>query len=372
MQQIRPDANAISDCGDVREMKEESPHSLICYHDEIPEFISRISACAVFERLKGIGMNCGCEYTNLPIFRRTGPYSRYDHSIGVSLIVWHFTKDIRASIAGLLHDISSPSFSHVIDFLNKDYISQESTEASTLDIIRSSPELVGILKDYGFAPEDVCDYHLFPIADNATPRLSADRLEYTLGNALNYGFATAGDVRRLYAGIKVVANEDGIDELAFTDPEAASEFARIALSCSKVYVSDQDRYAMQILSELISNALERGIISRAHLYEPEDRLIPRLCSDDATRKEWEHYVSLSDVSKSAPGTWARNTVASEVTESAPGTWARKIVAKKRYINPLAEGKGRVTAYDAGFNAALTDYLAWSLDYWIEGVFGDKE
>ncbi|MFR5131592.1 MAG: hypothetical protein ACLTDP_02610 [Terrisporobacter sp.] len=47
--------------------------------------------------------------------------------MGVALIIWHFTKDIKQSIAGLLHDISSPAFAHVIDFLNGDHENQEST-----------------------------------------------------------------------------------------------------------------------------------------------------------------------------------------------------------------------------------------------------
>lgn len=323
------------------------------YDNEVPEFISRISTCAIFGRLQGIGMNCGCEYTDLPLFRGIEPYSRYDHSIGVSLIVWHFTKDIRASIAGLLHDISSPSFSHVIDFLNRDYINQESTEASTLDMIRSSDELVRILSEYGLGPEDVCDYHLFPVADNATPRLSADRLEYTLGNGLKYRFITIDSVKRIYDDITIIRNEDNIDELAFINPDVASEFSRLALSCSKVYVSDQDRYAMQILSEIISNAMERGTIRREQLYEPENSLIRRLCSAESSKKEWEHYTRLSGVSISGPG-----------------SQARMIVAKKRYINPLVKNRCRVTDYDDDFRTALTEYLYHSLEYWIEGIFND--
>lgn len=324
------------------------------YNENVPEHISHISSCDIFARLKGIGMNCGCEYTDLPLFRDIAPYSRFDHSVGVSLIVWHFTKDLRASVAGLLHDISSPSFSHVIDFLNRDYLSQESTEAPTLDMIRSSDELVRILDGYGLAPEDVCDYHVFPVADNETPKLSADRLEYTLGNGLNYGFTTERDVRRMYDDITVGTNEDGIDELAFTDPAVASEFSRLALSCSKVYVSDQDRYAMQILSEIVAGALERGTISLEHLYEPEDRLIGRLCSAEPSRMEWERFIRLS-----------------RVTESGPGPWARMIVAKKRHINPLVKGMGRVTDYDADFKADLSAYLSWNLEYWIEGTFGQQ-
>ena len=37
--------------------------------------------------------------------------------------------------------------------------------------------------------DEVADYHIYPIADNDSPRLSSDRLEYTFQNGLkmNYG-----------------------------------------------------------------------------------------------------------------------------------------------------------------------------------------
>ena len=38
---------------------------------------------------------------------------------------------IHATVAALLHDIATPVFAHVIDFLNNDYEKQESTEAET-------------------------------------------------------------------------------------------------------------------------------------------------------------------------------------------------------------------------------------------------
>ena len=45
--------------------------------------------------------------------------------------------------------------------------------------------------------EDVADYHRYPIADNDSPRLAADRLEYTLGNLFNYGFCSPEQLREL-------------------------------------------------------------------------------------------------------------------------------------------------------------------------------
>ena len=131
-------------------------------------------------------MHCGCEYTSFPMFVGLDNYSRYKHSVGCALIVWHFTQDRRQTIAALLHDIATPTFAHVVDFLNGDHLKQESTENGTVNIIASSPEIMTRLKEWNIELEEVADYHVYPIADNDSPKLSADRLEYTLSNLVNY------------------------------------------------------------------------------------------------------------------------------------------------------------------------------------------
>jgi len=109
-------------------------------------------------------------------------YSVLVHSVGVALIIWNFTGDKKQAIAGLLHDISSPAFKHCIDFLNGDAEKQESTEQQTLEVIKKSKEIMSLLKRDEIKLEEISDYKIYPIADNETPKLSADRLEYTFQN----------------------------------------------------------------------------------------------------------------------------------------------------------------------------------------------
>ncbi len=63
-------------------------------------------------------------------------------------------------------------------------MNQESTEDLTTLIISNSNEIMKLLRRDNINIDDVCDYHIYPIADNDTPRLSSDRLEYSLSNAL--------------------------------------------------------------------------------------------------------------------------------------------------------------------------------------------
>ena len=170
----------------------EGPGLWPIYHPRIPPLLRHLATTAPVERLRQVGMNCGCEYTDFPRFRGLAPYSRFRHSVGVGLIVWHFTHDNAQAAAGLLHDVSTPVFAHVVDFLNGDHLTQTSTESGTAALIAGDPGIRRVLAAHGLTPAMVADYHRYPIADNDSPRLSADRLEYTLGNAVNYGFITVG------------------------------------------------------------------------------------------------------------------------------------------------------------------------------------
>ena len=195
------------------------------YHPRIPPLLRHLADTAPMARLRQVGMNCGCEYTDFPRFRGLPPYSRFRHSMGVGLIVWHFTHDNAQAAAGLLHDIATPVFAHVVDFLNGDHLTQTSTEGGTAALIAGDPGIRRTLSAYHLTPEQVWDYHRYPIADNNSPRLSADRLEYTLGNAVNYGFLTLDQARTLYRDLTVAPNEEGAPELAFRTRAAASAFA---------------------------------------------------------------------------------------------------------------------------------------------------
>ena len=102
------------------------------YHDDLPAVLRDCMHAPCMERLRSVGMNCGCEYTSFPRFAGLKPYSRFDHSVGVGSIAWHFTHDKKQAVAGLLHDVATPVFAHVVDFMRGDYLVQEATEAKLI------------------------------------------------------------------------------------------------------------------------------------------------------------------------------------------------------------------------------------------------
>jgi len=320
------------------------------YHNEIPTVIGDCMATPCMQRLKNVGMNCGCEYTSFPRFAGLLPYSRFDHSVGVGLIVWHFTGDEKQAVAGLLHDIATPVFAHVMDFLRGDYLVQESTEDGTRTAIEHDAALQAALTAHGLTTDDVCDYHRYPIADNDSPRLSADRLEYTLGNLLNYRIRTPEEAKAYYIDLSIGTNEDGVPELVFSDAKTAEDFALASLECSKIYVSDEDRYAMQMLSELLRDAIAADVLSEADLSSTEPQVIAALLNDERTATAWKRYH-------------AYRSMRSAKEPAGEGQW-RRIAAKKRYIDPLIAGVGRVSAYSEAFRTAVDAFRSDPQNEWL--------
>ena len=322
------------------------------YHNGIPDFLRDLSHTPEMRRLSDVGMNCGCEYTHFPRFCGLGKYSRYEHSLGAALIVWHFTGDRAQSAAALFHDIATPAFAHSIDFLRGDYLTQEATEDGTEAIIRSSEAICRLLAKEGLTVEQVRDYHQYPIADNDSPRLSADRLEYTLGNLVNFGFCLEEQAAAYYDALLVAKNGEGVEELCFPDEGTALAFARDAMRCARIYVSDEDRYAMQRLSEVIALALSRGALCEKDLCTTETEVIGKLHADVATKRAWDRFTSLSGMVTDP--------------EAAPPEDRRVIPAKRRYIDPYVAGKGRLSALNAAFAAETEAFLHADQASWICG------
>jgi len=324
------------------------------YSGDLPDIVNLIAKTPEMQRLSDVGMHCGCEYANTPLYKQAiRPYSRLTHSIGVARIIWHFTGDVTQTVAGLLHDISTPVFAHTIDFMNNDHQAQESTEDKTLPFIRNSVGITSLLEKHGIHIDGVCDYHKYPIADNDTPMLSADRLEYTLGNAHVVYRACKEKIQEIYDGLTVTENELGAPELCFTTLRTARAFAEIALRNSYFYVSDEDRFSMQFLADTVCRALESGALTNDDLYSTETHVIGKLKEHAQLSAAWKEHTGITTVGSSA--------------ERLPGRYCVKVGGKKRYIDPLALINGcakRISAVDTDIKAQIESFLRLDFDRWL--------
>lgn len=306
--------------------EQEMKEYLKILSNEIPDFLNDYINTPQMQKLSGISVSCGTYYTKL--FDKMVWYSSLEHSIAVSLIVWNFTKDKKQTIAGLFHDIATPVFKHSIDFMNGDYKKQESTEELTTQIISESKEIMGLLKRDGIKIEEVDNYHIYPIADNDTPMLSADRLEYTLSNGLGAckNIWNLEEVKEIYENIEIQKNEQGIEELGFKDIEIAEKFVKGMRRLSNSYIDNKTKFSMQFLADIMKIMSSQNLITKKDLYElSEKEVIEKIENCD--------YAEISQKFDM----WKNAHEIKESDEKVKDKYCVSIDAKIRYINPLVNG-----------------------------------
>lgn len=299
---------------------------------KIPTFLIEYASVPEMQRLKEISMVSACEHTKLIPYKFF--HTRYEHSLGVALIVWHFTKDKKQAIAGLYHDIATPSFSHAIDYLHGDYEKQESTEELTETIIKNSKDIMKLLNRDNIKLEEVIDYHIYPIADNDSPKLSADRLEYTLSDGLVTQDAfTLESIDRIYNNIKILKNEQGEDEIGFENLDIAEEYLRRSSIMWHLFCGNsENNLIMQFWTDILRKMAKEGYITEEDLYLYSEKEIVdkiRNCPNKKIRDAFEIFSNSTQVGRSD----------TEVKDK----YCISIKAKKRYTNPLvvcADGQAR--------------------------------
>ncbi len=308
--------------------------------DEFPKFLYDYIDTPAMQKQAKISVSCGTIYSKM--FNQMW-YSSLDHSVAVALIIWNFTKDQKQTLSGLFHDIATPVFKHSIDFLNKDYEKQESTEELTTKIISESKEIMNLLQRDGIKLEEVSNYHIYHIADNDTPKLSSDRLEYTFSNGLG---ATEkmwelNEIEEIYKNIEIQENEEGVQELGFRDLKIAEKFVHTMSILSRLYRRDKTIFSMQLLADIIKKMSDENMITLKDLYElSEKEVIEKIenCGDENITKSFNIWKNASKVNTSETLPINKYYVSIEKM-------------KVRYINPLVRnGKKYERIYDISKNA----------------------
>ncbi len=314
---------------------------------EFPEWLLEYIDTPEMQRIGGISMSCGTDYSKC--FNVRYWYSNLDHSVGVALIIWHFTHDKKQTLAGLFHDISTPVFKHCIDFMNGDSEKQESTEEMTTDVIKNSKKIMDLLERDSIKLEEVNDYKLYPIADNDTPRLSADRFEYTFSSGLTFFRVWELDkIKEIYNNVVVAKNEDGTDELAFKDINVCEKYIDIISKLWPEWVSDKDRTVMQFLADMCKSMSNAGYLTINDLYTlSEKEIINKFlnCDDTYLSESFKKFQSASKVYKS--------------DKPVEDKYCINVKSKTRYVNPLVlteNGISRINKVSQESNNAITKYL----------------
>lgn len=168
---------------------------------ELEDALIELINCDAVQRLKYIHQ-VGATY----LIKEELNVNRFEHSIGVMLLIRLLGGSLKEQIAGLLHDISHTAFSHVIDFVFNN--SDEDYHELIFDEVVINSKIPYILNKYGYDFKEILgNEEKWTILERKAPKLCADRVDYTLIDMYKYGFANKNEINEFLKNIQVVNGE---------------------------------------------------------------------------------------------------------------------------------------------------------------------
>jgi HD superfamily phosphohydrolase len=198
----------------------------------------------------------------------TAPTTRYDHSVGVMLLVRKIGAGIlpadallKEQIAALLHDVSHTAFSHVIDYVFDDHDGQGYHERQKESFIARS-DLPQVLGRHGYDWREFLPEQAFSLLEQPAPALCADRLDYFLRDARDLRLASDTDVQSALASLAVQAGR-----LVVTDLEAARWMGYTFIDADEASWANFREVALyELAARAIRLGLEGGELTDADLW----------------------------------------------------------------------------------------------------------
>ena len=196
---------------------------------------------------------------------RYPPYNEWWRKLGASR---------EEQISGLIHDIAHTAFSHVIDFVFDDAVSQTVHEKFHEKVIFQS-EIPQILERYDQDVNKIIDEKNFGILERDLPNLCADRVDYFLRDSLLIGVSTNDDVNMIINALTVHNNE-----IILKNKEAAELLSRRFIKMGQIFWSPPIQAgSYQLMGEIIKEALKKEIITEKDFFLTDQEVLEKLNSD---------------------------------------------------------------------------------------------
>ncbi len=234
---------------------------------------------AAFERLKGVN-----QYGIMAFVKPEQKYTRYTHSLGVFYLLRRFGAPLEEQVAGLLHDVSHTTFSHVADFLHNSIQDKYSYQDSIFAWYLEKTGLLAILKKHGM--ERVAQFGNgveYKMLKADLPNLCADRLEYNIYGGYVEGWINEEQMRAM---VDSISYQD--DQWMFKDASLAKQFAKISVDLSvQNWCSAQNAFVSTAMANLLKRGFALNIITQDDFHFSTDQQVwdKLRASDDSEMKK---------------------------------------------------------------------------------------
>lgn len=236
-------------------------------HITEPVLLDLIASDAM-QRTKGIS-----QHGITALLGITPPFSRFDHSVGAMLLVRRLGASVNEQIAALLHDISHTAFSHVIDFVFDDHSGQSYHEEKKEEIVGNS-DVPAIMSRHGRDWREFMNEDRFPLLEQPSPALCADRLDYFLRDLEFLKLANDDEIRIAIDSLDVVEGR-----IVVSDSGAARWLAYTFIEADRAsWSSFREVGLYQLTAEAIKAANRYGVIDETDLWDSDESLWRKLQS----------------------------------------------------------------------------------------------
>ena len=174
----------------------------------------------------------------LPVFekilsQKIKKLTRFEHSLGVFILLRKFKASFEEQIAGLLHDVSHGVFSHAIDYVvDEGSEKDQSFQDKILKSFIKNSEIPSIFKKYNLNLDYILEKENFPLLEKDLPDLCADRIDYSLRSAVCNGVISKKEVKYFLKNLSVYNNL-----WVFKNFQSAKKYAKLFYFLNKVYYS---------------------------------------------------------------------------------------------------------------------------------------
>lgn len=232
---------------------------------ELSGVIEELIKTKVFQRLKRIHQGGAIFLVNPKI-----NHTRFEHSIGVILLIKKLGGSIEEQIAGLIHDISHTAFSHLIDYVFD--IEEEDYHEKRFEEVLRDKELNDVLKNYQYESSKFIGIEKYQILEYPLPNLSADRIDYTLRDLFQIGEISEKEVSWFLNGLKIFGNR-----IVLNSKQHGNWFqSKYEFLVSEYFGGKENKEVNILMKKIAKDCLKKGIIQEYDFYEDDFYLMDKI------------------------------------------------------------------------------------------------
>lgn len=257
-------------------------------HEIDEPIILELINTSAMQRLKGIDQAWYLE----PYFPDSSR-SRFDHSVGVYLLLKKYWAPLEEQISWLIHDVSHGTFSHCLDYVFAEWSQKQQNHQDNIfeSFIRKT-DIPDILQRYDRDIEYILDDIHFPLKETMLPDLCADRIDYSLRDAQKYKACTLDQISYILDHLVV---KEG--KRVFTDFSSAKAYAELFHHVNETYYASKEAALMfHTVGDYLKHAWQHGYVDRDDFYTTDKQILDKIASyiesDEQLAIYWQRMDNL--------------------------------------------------------------------------------